>query len=128
MGRLGSIGLVFLGWIALLGLTGCGNSNPVKTVTYPVPDSIALAPTPAASMEVGSTLTFTAVALNSSRQPLLQPLYYQTSDPTVVTVAANGLACAGSWDSLTNPTVCTAGRVGVAQVTATAQGVTSPTA
>src|SRR5208337_5597010 len=66
-------------------------------------------------------------ALNSSRQPLLQPLYYQTSDPTVVTVAANGLACAGSWDSLTAPTVCTAGRVGVAQVTATAQGVTSPT-
>ena len=127
MGRLGFIGLVLPGWIALVGLAGCGSSSPVRAVTYPIPASITLTPTPAASMEVGTTLTFTAAALNSTKQPVTEPLYYQSSDPTVVTIAANGLACAGSWDSTTNPTVCTAGRVGVAQITATAQGVTSPT-
>ena len=126
MGRLGSVGLVLAGLIGSVGLAGCG-SNPVRAVSYPVPGNIILTPTPTASMEVGSTLAFTAAALNTSKQSLTEPLYFQSSDPTVVTVASNGLACAGSWDSTTNPTVCTAGRVGVAQVTATAQGVTSPT-
>lgn len=127
MSRLCSGALVLLCSIALVGLAGCGSSSPIKTVSYPVPANITLTPAPAASMEVGTTLTFTATASNSSKQVLTEPLYYQSSDPTVVTIAANGLACAGSWDSTTNPTVCTAGRVGVAQVTATAQGVTSPT-
>ena len=126
MGRFGSFGSVLAGLIALAGLAGCG-SSPVTTTTYPVPAKITLSPTPAASMEVGTAATFTAAALGSSNQVLTEPLYYQSSDPTVVTIASNGLACAGSWDSLTNPTTCTAGRVGVAQVTATAQGVTSPT-
>jgi hypothetical protein len=128
MGKLGSGGSVLICLLALLGLAGCGSSNPIKTVSYPVPANITLTPTPAASMEVGSLLTFTAAALNSSKQTLTEPLYFQSSDPTVVTIASNGLACAGIWDSTTNPTVCTAGRVGVAQITATAQGVTSPTA
>ena len=126
MGRLGSVGLVLASLIGSVGLAGCG-SSPVRAVSYPVPGNIILTPTPTASMEVGSTLAFTAAALSPSKQSLTEPLYFQSSDPTVVTVASNGLACAGSWDSTTNPTVCTAGRVGVAQVTATAQGVTSPT-
>ena len=127
MARLGSVGLLSAGLLALAASASCGSSSPIKTVTYPVPANITLTPTPTASMDVGSTLAFTAAALNSAKQSLTEPLYYQSSDPTVVTIASNGLACAGSWDSTTNPTVCTAGRVGVAQVTATAQGVTSPT-
>jgi hypothetical protein len=43
-----------------------------------------------------------------------------------VTVAENGNACAGTWDSLTVPTICTPGTTGTAQVTAIAQGVSSP--
>jgi len=127
MGSSGSGGSVLVCLLALLGWVGCSSNSPIRTVTYPVPANITLTPTPAASMEVASTLTFSATALNSARQALNEPLYFQSSDPTVVTVASNGLACAGSWDSTTNPTVCTAGRVGVAQITATAQGVTSPT-
>lgn len=127
MGRLDCSGSVLVCLLALLGLAGCGSSNPIRAVTYPVPANITLTPTTATSMEVGSILTFTAAALNSSKQTITEPLYFQSSDPTVVTIAANGLACAGSWDSTTNPTVCIAGRVGVAQITATAQGVTSPT-
>ena len=126
MGRLASVGLVLASLIVAVGLAGCG-SSPIRTVTYPVPANITLTPTPTASMDVGSTLAFTAAAQNTSKQSLTEPIYFQSSDPTVVTVASNGFACAGSWDSTTNPTVCTAGRVGVARITATAQGVTSPT-
>src|SRR5581483_1145798 len=50
----------------------------------------------------------------------------QSSNPAVLTIANNGLACAGTWDSLTNPLVCTAGATGTADVTAVAEGVTSP--
>jgi hypothetical protein len=110
----------------LAGLTGCSSNSAVHTISYPIPDNITLLPTPAASMQVGSILSFTAVALNATKQTITEPLFYQSSDPTVVTIAANGLACAGSWNSLTNPQVCTAGRVGTAQISATAQGVTSP--
>jgi hypothetical protein len=125
MGKLYIPGFALICGIAFSGLTGCGNSNPVKTVSYPVPTSITLAPTPAVSMQIGTTSQFTAAALNSQHDALTEPLFYQTSDPTIVTVASNGLACAGSWDSTTVPTVCTPGRVGVAKVYATAQGVVS---
>jgi hypothetical protein len=43
-----------------------------------------------------------------------------------VTIADNGQACAGTWNSLSVPTVCTAGNPGIAQVTASSLGVTSP--
>jgi hypothetical protein len=125
MAKLYIAGMAFICGIALSQLTGCSSSNPVKTVSYPVPSNITLTPTPALSMEIGTTSQFTAAALNSQHDSLNEPLFYESSDPTVVTVASNGLACAGSWDSTTNPTVCTPGRVGVAKVFATAQGVTS---
>jgi len=126
MGRLDSARFVLSLAMLLAGLTGCSSNSAVHTISYPIPDNITLLPTPAASMQVGSILSFTAVALNATKQTITEPLFYQSSDPTVVTIAANGLACAGSWNSLTNPQVCTAGRVGTAQISATAQGVTSP--
>ena len=43
-----------------------------------------------------------------------------------MTIATNGLACAGTWDSLTTPQICTPGPVGMAQVTARSHGVSSP--
>jgi hypothetical protein len=75
---------------------------------------------------VGLTQTFVAIALNASNSPIPVRLFFQSSNPAVVTIASNGLACAGSWDSLTNPVVCTPGSSGQAQITATAQGVSSP--
>jgi len=41
-------------------------------------------------------------------------------------VANNGTACAGTWDSLSTPQICTPGPVGVADVTATSHGISSP--
>ncbi len=110
----------------LAALAGCGGNKAVTTVSYPVPAAISLTPSPAASAELGTYVSFTAAAFNSANTTITEPITYQSSNPSVVTVAANGLACAGTWDSLSNPQICTPGSVGVAQISATAQGVTSP--
>jgi hypothetical protein len=77
-------------------------------------------------MEIGTNEAFSAGVADAAGRPLTEPIFFQSSNTAVVTVANNGLACAGSWDSLTGPQVCTPGPVGVAQITATAQGVSSP--
>lgn len=105
-------------------LAGCRSGSAVATTTYPVPTSISISPTPSLSLEVGTNQAFTASITPTSTTP--QPVFYQSSNTAVVTVAANGLACAGTWNSLSSPQICTPGPVGVAQVTATAQGVSSP--
>src|SRR5271170_4821340 len=114
--------LVFL----VAGLAGCGGNGAVHTSTFAVPASVTLTPGPDLSMEIGTNQAFFASALSSAKTVIAQPLSYQSSNTAVVTVAANGLACAGSWNSLSNPQICTPGPVGVAQVKASAQGVSSP--
>lgn len=111
-------------WLALL--AGCSGSNPVRSTNFPVPHSISLQPTPSTSMELGTNQIFLATPLDATNNAIAEPITYQSSNTAVVTIAANGLACAGSWDSLSNPQICTPGSVGVAQITATTQGVTSP--
>src|SRR5580704_611286 len=110
----------------LAGLAGCSSSNPVHTTNYPVPASISITPSPYLSMEIGTNQAFSPTIMSSTKTSITEPVSYQSSNSAVVTVSATGLACAGSWDSLSNPTICTPGPVGVAQVTANAQGVSSP--
>lgn len=108
----------------LAGLVGCHSGTPVGPTTYPPAISVTLSPTPAVSMELGTSQAFIAT-VQSTGNGNAQPVSYESSNTSVVTVAANGLACAGTWDSLTSPGVCTPGPTGVAQVIATAQGVSS---
>jgi len=110
----------------LAGLAGCSSSSPVHTTNYPVPASISITPAPYLSMEIGTNQAFSPTVTSSTKTSITEPVSYQSSNTAVVTVSASGLACAGSWDSLSNPTICTPGPVGVAQVAATAQGVSSP--
>ena len=110
----------------LAGLAGCSSSSPVHTTSFPVPASISITPAPDLSMEVGTNQAFSPTIQSSTKTAITEPVSYQSSNTAVVTVSASGLACAGSWDSLSNPTICTPGPVGVAQVAATAQGVSSP--
>ena len=130
MGRSGFVGfelfVVLLTFFLVAGLTGCSSSSPVTTSTFAVPASVTLAPNPNASMEIGTFQTFLAIALTSTKATIAEPVSYQSSNTAVLTIANNGLACAGSWNSLSNPQICTPGPVGVAVVTATAQGVSSP--
>ncbi len=128
MSRSGIVGFAVLALLICLlgGLPGCGSSSPVSTTTFAVPASVTLTPTPNVSMEIGTYQSFFASALTSTKTTIVEPVSYQSSNPAVVTVASNGLACAGSWNSLSNPQICTPGPSGVAVVTASAQGVSSP--
>jgi hypothetical protein len=111
---------------ALGGLVGCSSGSAVGTTSFAVPASITLNPNPNASMEIGTYQAFLATAMNSTKTTIAEPISYQSSNTAVLTIASNGLACAGSWNSLSVPQICTPGGVGVAVVTATAQGVSSP--
>jgi hypothetical protein len=126
MGRSGFVvlGIPSIFFLASL-LSGC-SSNSTKAVSFPVPAIVVLTPGTPASMDIGATLSFTASPQDSSKANLVQPVSYFSANPAVVTIAANGIACAGTWDSVSNPQVCTPGPVGVAQITASAQGVSSP--
>lgn len=106
-------------------LAACGSSS-IKTTVFPVPANIGLIPSGSTSMDLGTSQTFIGTPRDNRGNAITEPISYQSSNPAVLTVAANGLACAGTWDSLTVPQVCTAGPVGVAQVTATTKGVSSP--
>jgi hypothetical protein len=128
MGRSGLVGFgLFVALLLLLlaGL-GCGSSSPVNTTSFAVPASVTLSPGPYVSMEIGTFQSFLASALTSTKTTIAEPVSYQSSNTAVLTVANNGLACAGSWNSLSNPQVCTPGPTGISVVTATAQGVSSP--
>jgi hypothetical protein len=91
-----------------------------------VPASIKLSPAETASMEVGSTLVFAGAPQNSKGVAFAEPVSYQSSNPAVLTIASNGNACGGTWNSLGAPQICTPGPVGTAQVVATSMGVSSP--
>lgn len=110
--------LVLVAWLCIL-LPSCGSGNPTKVVPEVVPTNVTITPSPVISLAVGETQAFTATPRNDS-------FTFQSSNPTVLTIARNGQACAGTWNSLAAPQVCTPGPVGVAQVTASTLGVTSP--
>ncbi|HET8667498.1 MAG TPA: Ig-like domain-containing protein [Terriglobales bacterium] len=123
---------------ALLMLSACGGGGSSSSKNNVA--TVELSPA-AASINVGSTsLAFTATAKDSSGNVLgNQTFTFAAKDPTdasatpFVSVANSGLVCAGTWDSLTAPVVCTpiarnlgnGPGVGTALVTATASGVTS---
>src|SRR5437763_1740064 len=128
-GRMGrwfcvQLGAVITMSLILAGLLGCGKSS--STTNFAKPASITLTPTPTASIDIGTTQAFSGVAHNFAGRTITEPISFLSSNTAVVTVASNGLACAGTWDSLTAPMVCTPGPAGVAQITATAMGVVSP--
>ncbi|HLB89147.1 MAG TPA: hypothetical protein VJK29_15940, partial [Terriglobales bacterium] len=126
MGRCGSVVFAIILLFLTAALLGCG-THATRAVPFPVPASISLSPANTVSIDVGSaTQSFTATVQNARRQVIAEPVSFQSSNTAVVTVANNGLACAGTWDSLSVPQICTPGPVGVAQITATAQGVSSP--
>jgi hypothetical protein len=127
MGRSGSVGLTALALSLLaVGLSACGGGSATTILPDEVPASISLTPTLQSSMDVGATQTFTAEARNRNNAVITDTFAFQSSNTAVVTVSSGGAVCAGTWDSLTAPTTCTAGRVGTAQITATAKGVSSP--
>src|SRR5580704_15619144 len=109
-------------FLAIGGLTSCGSS---ATSTSPIgtPTTVTLSPADS-SVDLGSTLQFTASARNGACAVNV-PFVYTSSNPSVLSFvpSAGGFACAGRWDTLGQ--ICTPTGAGFAQVTASANGVTS---
>lgn len=119
-----TLACIALGCVLLF--ASCSSSKATRVVPNQVPASVSLTPSPDVSLELGKTGTFSAAAHNSAGTALNETFTFQSSNPAVVTVSNNGIACAGTWDSLTSPVVCTPGSNGTADVTASARGVSSP--
>jgi hypothetical protein len=118
---------VFLSVSLIVALPGCSSSSPTRNAPFPVPANIVLAPAGPVSLDVGSaTQTFTATPQNNMKTTITTPVTFVSSNTAVLTIANSGAACAGTWDSLSTPQICTPGPVGVAEVTATSHGVSSP--
>lgn len=94
--------------------------------TSPYPATITLTPSTVTSLQLGSTITFTASARNGTGNNVSATFTYISSDTTILNVSPAGVACAGHWDITYG--VCTPGNVGVVYLTATAGGqVSKPT-
>ena len=113
-----AVSLAFL-IVACVLLPSCGSSSPTRISPEVPPTGVSLSPGPNVSLEVGKGLAFSAA-------PISDKFTFQSSDTAVVTIADNGQACAGTWNSLSVPQVCTPGNPGIAQITASTLGVTSP--
>jgi hypothetical protein len=128
MGRLRCVQWKVLGiaLFLLFFLPACGGHKPAGT--SPFPAKISLNPALSASMQLGSTLQFTASAQNGTNGNI-NPTFTFSLTPTspggILEISPSGAACAGSWNA-PYYNVCTPAGVGVVQVTATALGATSP--
>ena len=122
MGRSRSTGLWLIFPIfALLTIAGCGGGSKAGPPLFP--GKVTLTPATATSLELGSTLSFTAAVQTVSGTNLTTTISYASSDPSILNVSPNGIACAGHWDALF--TTCTPGNSGAVTVTATALGGSS---
>jgi hypothetical protein len=101
--------------------SACGGSRPPGASQ--IPAKITLNPSSSISVQIGSTLNFTATAQNDASSNISLTYSYQSSDTSILNIAPNGVACAGRWDAAF--TTCTPEGTGVVQVTASAQGATS---
>jgi hypothetical protein len=117
----------FIALALISALVACGTASPTTNTTFPTPAIIILSPTGTISLDVGNfSQTFTASPRNNKNTVITTPVTFASSNTAVLTIANNGTACAGTWDSLTTPQICTPGPVGVAEVTATSHGISSP--
>ncbi len=117
------------GWFLILllslGLSGCGGGGDSRTTIGP-PATVELFPS-SLSMEVGGVAQVAATVKDAKGNLVFTATpTFSSSNPAVVTISNNGLVCAGTWDSLTTPVVCTpAAAAGTSNLTATAGGITS---
>jgi hypothetical protein len=121
-------GFLFISAIAaLIVLSGCVGNSTSNSETGNV-QNVTLSPATTLSLEFGKTLNFSATAHNSAGGTVFTAIHFVSDNNAVLTISNAGVACAGKWDSLSNPVVCSPGVEGIANVTAEAEGVSSPPA
>ncbi|MGH9668740.1 MAG: hypothetical protein ACRD3A_01325 [Terriglobales bacterium] len=126
MRRSAGVGL-FLIFMLSLGLSGCGGKGSSTTSTAKVA-TVTLAPA-SISLQKGAVFQVAVAVQDKDGKPILtQTPTFASSNAAVVTVSNGGLLCAGTWDSLITPIVCTpAAASGTSNLTAAAGGITSNT-
>jgi hypothetical protein len=107
--------------LCISSLSGCGKSTKAGSAIFP--GRINLIPGSNTSLVVGGTLSFSASVSTAGGQNINTPVSYTSSDTSILTLAPNGVACAGEWDVAF--TTCTGSATGVVQVTASALGAAS---
>jgi hypothetical protein len=114
-------------------MTGCGgggSSSADKKAAVTV-TQVQIFPNPSISLTPGQVTQVFAQALNSNGGQVFTQTITFSSSNSLIDITPTGGLCAGKWDSLTAPVVCTpipSGSVpATTNVTASAGGVTSPT-
>lgn len=118
--KLGPCTAVSLGIILTLASLGCGKYS--SSSSGPPTVTVSLSPSPTASMNLGSTLQFSAT-VTVNKTVLTTPITFISKSPGVVSFSPSGLACAGSWDK--SFIVCSPGPPGVVNVLANGYGTAS---
>jgi hypothetical protein len=119
--------LSLTGMAVLLVLSGCvGKSSPNPEAGSV--QRVNLSPASTISLEFTKTQNFSATAQNSAGGTVFTTIHFVSDNNAVLTISNSGVACAGKWDSLSNPVVCAPGVEGIAHVTAEAEGVSSASA
>ncbi|HEY6373804.1 MAG TPA: hypothetical protein VIX37_24745 [Candidatus Sulfotelmatobacter sp.] len=122
MGRLRSKVLrLAVAILSLWSFSGCGGGTKPGPPIFP--GRVNLTPGGNTSLALGGVLSFLASAQTSSGTNISTTFTFTSSDTSILTLAPNGVACAGHWD--VNYTVCTPGNSGPVQVTASALGASS---
>jgi hypothetical protein len=107
--------------LCLWSISGCGKgAKPGVAIT---PSRVNLVPGGSTSLVLGSVVSFTASVQGSSGSNVNTPITYSSSNTSILTLAPNGVACAGHFDVAF--TTCTPGGTGVVTVTASALGANS---
>jgi hypothetical protein len=107
--------------LSLWSFSGCGAGTKPGPPIFP--GRVSLSPGAVTSLVLGATLNFSASAATASGTNISTPITFSSSDTSVLTLAPNGVACAGHWDVAF--TACTPGNTGLVQVTASALGANS---
>src|ERR1039458_3784756 len=81
--------------ICLSLLAGCGGG---KATTNPIPATIVLSPT-TVSLNEGDVTTISAIAEDSSGNPIAADIAFTSSNPNIATISTGGSICGGVWDS-----------------------------
>ena len=103
-------------------LPACGGHKPPAASPFPV--KITLTPSTSTSVQLGTTILFSATATNGSSSAIRPTFTFASSNPGILDISPAGFACAGTWNAPAY-TICTPAGIGMVEVTASALGATS---